>query len=380
VTRPLRIAHVLPYVSADGAFGGPVAVAVEQCRELARQGHRVVLVAGWDGVVDIAIDGVDVRLFRARAIPGVGFSGLVSPAMLGGLRRHVGEFDLVHIHLGRHLLALAAAWVCRRAGVPYVLQTHGMVTDDPRAKSRVLDAVAVRRVLAGARAVLALTDLEEEALGVVSRGRAHVVRIRNGVAQVSVARYRDPDAVAEVLFLARLHPRKRVLAFAEMAAVLHERGVRVRFAVVGPDEGDLPALRAFIAARPGLPLVHQGSIAPGASTERLAAADVYVLPSVREVFPMTVLEALAVGTPVVLTEDCGIADELRAAGAALVTDGSVVAMADAVALLLSSSDARTAVAAGMRKSLEADFGITAVVESVLTTYEGREEPYCRHVV
>jgi glycosyltransferase involved in cell wall biosynthesis len=372
VSRSLRIAHVLPFVSEDGAFGGPVAVAVEQCRELARQGHRVVLVAGWDGEVDLGVEGVDVRLFRAHALPGLGFSGLVSPAMIRAFARHVREFDVVHIHLGRHLLALAAAWVCRRAGVPYVLQTHGMVTADARAKSRILDAIAVRRVLGGARAVLALTVAEEQELGVVSRAGAHVVRIRNGVAPVWVERRRDPEAVPEVLFLARLHPRKRVLAFAETAALLHARGVGARFTVIGPDEGDLPALTAFITAHPGLPLVHEGSIAPGASTGRLAAADVYVLPSVREVFPMTVLESLAVGTPVVLTQDCGISDELRAAGAALVTDGSPDALADAVSLVLASPETRAELAAGMRKSLDKDLGIAAVVETMLMAYERSE--------
>ncbi|MBF4624217.1 glycosyltransferase [Clavibacter sp. VKM Ac-2872] len=368
MTHPLRIAHVLPYVSADGAFGGPVAVAVEQCRELARQGHRVVLIAGWDGDVDLTVDDVDVRLFRAHALPGLGFSGLVSPALVAGLRRHVREFDVVHVHLGRHLLALAAAEVCRRAGVPYVLQTHGMVTADSRPKSRVLDAVAVRRVLAGARAVLALTDAEEEALGVVSRGRAHVVRIRNGVAPVSVPRHRDADATPEVLFLARLHPRKRVLAFAETAALLHDRGVDARFTVIGPDEGDLAALTAFIAARPGLPLAYAGSIAPGASTARLAAADVYVLPSVREVFPMTVLEAMAVGTPVVITDDCGLSDELDRAGAARVTDGSPRSMAEAVSSILTDDETRAGLLDGMRDAITGSFGIERVAADLAGVY------------
>jgi glycosyltransferase involved in cell wall biosynthesis len=373
VSRSLRIAHVLPFVSEDGAFGGPVAVAVEQCRELARQGHRVVLVAGWDGEVDLRVDGVDVRLFHARALPGLGFSGLVSPAMIAGLARHVREFDVVHIHLGRHLLALAAAEVCRHAGVPYVLQTHGMVMADARAKSRILDAVAVRRVLAGARAVLALTDAEEEALGVVSRAGARVVRIRNGVAPVTVERH-DSGAVPEVLFLARLHPRKRVLAFAEMAALLHARGVQARFTVIGPDEGDLAPLTEFIAANPGLPLVHEGSIAPGASTARLATADVYVLPSVREVFPMTVLESLAVGTPVVLTDDCGISTELHDAGAALVTSGAPSDLSDAVEEILGSPALRRSLSEGMRWSLDHDFGITAVVSTLLPAYADRSTP------
>jgi len=370
VTRPLRIAHVIPYVSADGAFGGPVSVAVEQCRELARQGHRVVLVAGWDGQVDLDVEGVDVRLFRARPLPGLGFSGLLSPALVAGLRRHVREFDVVHIHLGRHLLALAAADVCRTAGVPYVLQTHGMVADDARAKSRVLDALAVRRALGGARAVLALTDEEERALEVVSRGQARVVRIRNGVSPASVVPQRDPDAVPEVLFLARLHPRKRVLAFAEMAAILHARGVRARFAVVGPDEGDLAALTAFIASHPDLPLAHEGSIAPGTSGARLAAADVYVLPSVREVFPMTVLEAMAVSTPVVMTRDCGISAELEAHRAAAVTDGSPAALADAVAAILPPGATREAMVEGMRVALGESFGIRAVVDGLTRVYGG----------
>jgi glycosyltransferase involved in cell wall biosynthesis len=368
VTRPLRIAHVLPYVSADGAFGGPVAVAVEQCRELARQGHHVVLIAGWDGEVDLRVEGVDVRLFRARPIPGLGFSGLLSPALARALRRHVREFDVVHLHLGRHLIALSAADVCRRAGVPYVVQTHGMVIEDARPQARLLDGLSVRRVLRDARAVLALTEAESDALETVSRGSATVVRVRNGVASNVIERDHDAVSVPEVLFLARLHPRKRVLAFAETAALLQERGIRARFSVVGPNEGDRDTLLDFIDRHPGLPLTYEGSIAPGRSAVRLAAADVYVLPSVREVFPMTVLESLSVGTPVVLTEDCGISAELRAAGAALVTDGTPSAMADAVAGLLQSATLRESLTEGMRRSLAEDFGITAVATMLTDIY------------
>ncbi|WP_181034714.1 glycosyltransferase [Clavibacter michiganensis] len=368
MTRPLRIAHVLPYLSADGAFGGPVAVAVEQCRELARQGHRVVLVAGWDGEVKFEVEGVDVRLFRAWKLPGLGFSGLVSHAMTAAIRRHARDFDVIHVHLGRHLLALSAANVCRRQGVPYVLQTHGMVIEDTRLKSRILDWLSVQRILESARAVLALTKAEASALGAVSADRAHVRLVRNGVAAANQAPRARDSRSPELLFLARLHPRKRVLAFAEAAAILHERGIMVRSAVVGPDEGDLQPLRAYMDAHPNVPITYEGSIAPGAASARLAEADVYVLPSVREVFPMTVLESMAVGTPVVLTEDCGIADELRASGAALVTDGSPEALANAIERLLESAELGASLAQGMRDSIAAAFGIQAVVFDLIACY------------
>ncbi|OUE09000.1 putative teichuronic acid biosynthesis glycosyltransferase TuaC [Clavibacter michiganensis] len=331
----------------------------------------MVLIAGWDGEAQVKVAGVDVRLFRARALPGLGFSGLVSAGLQSALQHHVREFDVVHIHLGRHLIALAAAGACRRHQVPYVLQTHGMVIEDARPQARVADTLAVRRTLRNASAVLALTDEEESSLSSVSRGEARVIRIRNGVAPVTDAGGHARAGAPEVLFLARLHPRKRVMAFAEAAAMLHDRGISARFSVVGPDEGDLDRLLAFMSARADLPLSYDGPVAPGHSVRRLAAADVYVLPSVREVFPMTVLESISVGTPVVLTEDCGIAHELAEAGAAVISTGTAADIAGAVESILSSATRRHALAEGMRKSLAEDFGIATVAAALLSIYADR---------
>ena len=54
------------------------------------------------------------------------------------------------------------------------------------------------------------------------------------------------------------------------------------------------------------------ALTPDAIPARMAAADVYVLPSVREPHPMSVLEAMSVGLPVVVTNDCGLAPVGRA--------------------------------------------------------------------
>ena len=76
----VRILHVVPLVSSDGGYGGPVSVARAQCEELARRGHRVILAAGWDGEAKMHIPGVTTRLHRAyQTVPGEGFAGLTSP-------------------------------------------------------------------------------------------------------------------------------------------------------------------------------------------------------------------------------------------------------------------------------------------------------------
>ena len=72
----MKITQIVPYVSADGSFGGPISVAVEQAKALSQMGHEVEFLAGWDGKVNIAIPGVSVKLFPARFVPGFGMSGV----------------------------------------------------------------------------------------------------------------------------------------------------------------------------------------------------------------------------------------------------------------------------------------------------------------
>ncbi|KQO62326.1 glycosyltransferase [Curtobacterium sp. Leaf261] len=364
----MRIVQFVSYVSADGAFGGPVAVAVAQARELARRGHDVVLLAGWDGGAELRVPGVKVVLARVQRIPGLGFSGLRSRGVRTWLADNADQIDVLHVHAGRHLIDLEVALAARRLGIRYVLQTHGMVMPGGGPLPRVVDVALTARAIDGAAVVLALTDAEDHALRTQFE-HAAVARIRNGVeARESDMWIPSADRQDEVVFLARLHPRKRVLAFAEMAASVSAERPGTRFVVIGPDEGDLEALRSYITEHPDVPISYEGALAPGAAAERLSTAAVFVLPSFGEVFPMTVLEAMSAGTPVVLTEDCGIADELRGLDAALVTDGSPEDLARAVRSVLSSGDARSRLERGMRNALAGAFSVAAVVDTLLQHY------------
>ena len=104
----MRIAHIVTYVSEDGAYGGPIAVARAQTAELARRGHDVKLLAGWDGRARLSIPGVDVRLFPVRRVA-PGFSGLVAPGLQRHLRMALANYDALHVHLARDLVTLPAA-------------------------------------------------------------------------------------------------------------------------------------------------------------------------------------------------------------------------------------------------------------------------------
>jgi glycosyltransferase involved in cell wall biosynthesis len=120
-------------------------------------------------------------------------------------------------------------------------------------------------------------------------------------------------------------------------------------------------------------LSYEGAVAPGKGAARIARAKVYVLPSHGEVFPVTVLEALAAGTAVVLTQDCGIADRLRDADAASVSDGTPTDLAAHVSRLLEDRELLEGRAERGRGLIEGELGVGAMVDDVERHYVHAKE-------
>jgi glycosyltransferase involved in cell wall biosynthesis len=231
-----------------------------------------------------------------------------------------------------------------------------------------MDVAAVRRLLRAAHTRFVLTQHEEDGLQQVLGSAMTCQRLPNGVPDQTD----PPNAVKngrEVLFCARLHERKRPVAFVEMAAELVHRGLAATFAIVGPDDGELAAVRESISDQ-GLEQVvrYEGALDYHAVLARMRQADVYVLPSVHEPFPMSLLEALALGLPSVCTDTCDISKPLHDHGAAIVTDGSMTAMADAVQAILEGADLRSQLSRNARRVVAELFSMEAVGNRLERTY------------
>lgn len=341
-------------------------MAVGQTEELARRGHDVELLAGWDGLQGLVIPQVRVTLRRVHRV-GRGFVGLLSPRLWVDVVKAAMHADIFHIHMGRDPLSLISALLISVSGRPFVVQTHGMVLPRRSRVVRLLDLLATRRVLKSARRVLVLTNDEADAIRVVSQNKATVEIIANGIR----LQEKPPVSRAErrLLFLARLHPRKRVMAFAEMCRLLRDRGTDFSAHVVGPDEGDLAQLIEYIAAHDLTEhLFYEGPVGPGESAEWLATSGVFILPSVGEVFPMTILEALATGTPVITTTDSGLAEKLSALGAAVITDGAAESLAEAVESIFRDPEYRKSLSASGLQAVETELSISAVASQLERAY------------
>ncbi|GAB3793836.1 glycosyltransferase [Nocardioides ungokensis] len=365
----MKILHVATLLSPDGAYGGPVRVAEHLTTELAARGHEVELAAsfrGFDTAPTRAGD-VPLRLKRGvQAVPGIGFAGWSSPRLLFWALRNIRKFDLVHIHMARDLVTLPIAIVALILRVPFVIQTHGMIDASDNPLSRPLDLILTIPVLRRARAVCYLTPRERRDLQAVAGTELRLIHLPNGVP-------RAPESAAsgdaEVLFLARLHERKRPLIFAQAAVDLQAAHPSTRFTMVGPDEGSGEDVRRLIDEFGAGLLSWEGAVAPAESLARMQHASIYVLPSVDEPFPMTVLEALSIGLPVVVTRSCGLASEIDSAQAGVVVDDDDVAqVASAIDLLLSNAALRNAMSLNARSLSTSRFSLDVVGERLVEIY------------
>ena len=313
----LRIAHVVTLISPEGSYGGPVRVAVNQAKELQSLGHEVVIYATYSGFKrpPSHIDGVKVMLFRAQnIIPRAGFAGTFSGELLHRFARDLHRFDVVHVHLARDFVTMPAVILARLSKTPYVLQTHGMIGISSKLLSIPLDMAITRRALRNASCIFYLTEDELSQLRNVARKEIRLEELHNGVPPAESPVAMTVDSV-DVLFLARLQRRKQPALFAEVAASLLTKGSRADFCIVGPDEGEGPQVAKIIADQNSEHLRWEGALAPEMTLSRMRKASIYVLPSINEPFPMSVLEALSVGVPVIVSNSCGLAETIQDAEA-----------------------------------------------------------------
>ncbi len=328
---PLRILYVIPYFAPAWAYGGSVRAGVEITRRLAAAGHIVTVVttdardaSSRAGAEVERVDGLTVHRFRNISNELAWRRAFLPVELPGAFARLVRLHDVVHLHDVRTTLNAAAWPTLRRGRVPYVLSARGGMPAElgRTAAKRVWDALLGRRLVDGAARLHAQTELERAHYRAFGVADARIVVIPNGIDAAIADAPADPvafrsrhgiDADRPVVgFLGRLHPVKGpdvlLEAFARLPASL--AGASLLFA--GPDDGCRDALSARAAAL-GIAdrVVFTGQLdGLGERASALRAADVIVLPSRSENQPASLLEALLVGTPSIVTDACGLAAEL----------------------------------------------------------------------
>ena len=374
----MRILNVTETYAPFLEFGGPPVKVRALAEGLAQRGHRVtVLTADWG--FEKRVESLGEKISAERSPFGWRHRGQDveaiylptwlhyrrvswNPAVKRYCRVWLAKFDVVHIFGLYDLLGPAVAAACRKRKIPYVVEPIGMFVPIVRNLwlKRMYHRVTGRRLLQGASRLVATSGQEIEELAAGGIERAKIVLRRNGVEAPKSwpergafrKRLRISDETKLVLFLGRLSVKKSpgllLEAFAETQKRLTPAAMALAF--VGPDEGGVRAPLEQQAAQLGI----QASVhfaGPVFGQEKWAAyrdSDVFVLPSQNENFGNTAAESMAAGTPVIVSEGCGIAP-LLANQAGLVVRHDVKALAGTLEKFLGDSELHGHLKAGCAK-------------------------------
>jgi glycosyltransferase involved in cell wall biosynthesis len=261
------------------------------------------------------IDGVTYRYFARNAGTRYRFSW----PLLRWLRHHVHEYDVVHVHGIWDWASLAGCRVAHRAHVPYVMRTLGML--DPWSlgehawKKAPYYRMIERPHLSHAAAIHVTSQSEADGLRRLGFDAARTRVVPLGVSTPAWAR-RTPehrsDGAVRLLFLGRLHPKKGVHLLLDALAGVAHTDARWQLVIAGSGDAAYEAsLRNQVRAL-GLAahVEFVGAVTGDAKWRLFQQSELFVLPSSQENFGIAVAESVAVGLPVVISDQVAIADDV----------------------------------------------------------------------
>jgi glycosyltransferase involved in cell wall biosynthesis len=370
----MRILSITEAYAPFLEFGGPPVKVQALARGLAGLGHEVsVLTADW-GVRERmnSDEGFDAERspfgwtqkengVTAIYLPTwLRYRSLTwNPAVRRFCRERLKDFSVVHIFGLYDFLGPAVAAACVNRNIPYVLEPIGMFVPIVRSLrlKRIYHAWWGRRMFERASAIIATSEQEAEELASGGVARERITLRRNGVETPASwperGVFRKELGITEdanvVLFLGRLSEKKSPdLLLRAFASISEETGnQKLKLVFAGPDESGMTARLTQLAAQLGVaPQVYfSGPIFGEAKWAAYRDAEVFVLPSQNENFGNTAAESVAAGTPVVVTERCGIAP-LLADVAGLVVPYDAKALSTAINSMIGDAELRTRLAAG----------------------------------
>lgn len=324
--------------------------------------HRVVVIVpqlvgpGMDAepaMPDDELATMRVR-FRRSSLPlgtGIAYTRAVLGA-LNDLDRRGRSPDLIHAHV--HEVGIAAIVAGRRRGIPVVLSEHSS-----RFSLDTLPAPARRRARLMSHGIDLICPVSEDL-------RRHMERIGmtgpfevvpNPVdSDVFTPTRPPPSGPARALFVGGLHPVKRADLLLRAFARVDRRDLRLDVVGDGPCRGELERLSADLGL--GSDVRFWGHQDREGVLERVRAAHFLVVPSAVETFGIAIVEALAVGRPVVATAVGAIPELVDRSRGRLVAAGDERALAEAITLMAggwAAYDWR-----GLSDGVRAQFGLASI--------------------
>lgn len=326
--------------------GGIPLHAHHLCRDLSRRGYYTTVLTCTKGKgnhrYEKREEGYDVIHHIILFSP---LGNSFSPSIFRTLLKIKDDYDLIHAHCHLFLSAIMASLVRRIGSPPLIITTHGIMSASaPDWFNKLYMKTIGKWVLKGADKIICYTDKEKATLAdMLNLNLEKICVIPNGVdtdlfqPDTDIDNQSSSNSGPTILWVGRFVRGKGVEYIIQAAKILIIECPNLKILLVGdgPLKGKIEDLIEKFNLKKNV--IIKENIANENMPEVYQKSNMFVLPSLNEGVPKTLLEAMACGKPVILSEFPHLAELIKNAGLTF-PKGNVHALADNIMRLVRDSE------------------------------------------
>ncbi len=384
----MKVLHVVPSISP--LRGGPSQAVLGMVKALTKQGiDAEIATTNDDGnhLLNVPLgdriiyQDVPIWFLPRFALPLKEF--IFSAALTKWLWQNISNYDLVHIHYLFSYASTCAGIFARLNKIPYVVRTIGQLTPwalaQSRLKKQIYTSLIERHNLNSAAAIHCTAS--GEAKDVRNFGiNTPTITLPLGVDPPEIL----PEAKTEIrskyninvhkpiiLFLSRLHYKKRPDLLIESLGELAKLGQEFQLIMAGSGEDDyVNYLKNLVKDRGLAECTSWTGFVTGRDKDLLLqGSDIFVLPSFSENFGIVVAEAAIASLPIIITPGVQIAPDIAAAKAGLVVEGKKAELVQALSQLIASPELRSQMGTNARILASQKYSWSAIATQLIQYYD-----------
>jgi len=372
-------------------LGGPSRSIHLINRYLVRNGIKVMVISTNAGLRENEgikfnkwnnIDGVDVKYFNTYGNKLYN----VSPGMLIELYKKMDDSDLVHISPLWNFPCIVAGLISRLKKKKYVLSPRGTLNKESfNIKNSLLKKtyykLLAERIVKGSSAIHFTS--EDEMMNVTNylelNQRSFVVP--NGINLEEYKESPEPGNFKKkhelitcskyILFMGRIHKKKGIDILIKAFKILNDKFKDIKLVIAGFDnDGYECVVREMVASlKLDNEVIFTGPLYKDEIKEAFTDAECFVLPSYSENFGMAVIEAMAMGCPVVVSNRVGIYDVIKKHDAGVVVEANETSLFQGICSLIDSSELRRELSERGKILVNDYYEIDKVAKKMIANYE-----------
>jgi glycosyltransferase involved in cell wall biosynthesis len=376
----MRILHITGYTVERG---GTSKVVFDNVSYQLMNGHTVdIITVDFPGEKTYPLpEGAD--LIKVRYSPLNKYISDYSPGFYTYLKANRNNYDIVHIHGIWHWGSIVPFLVAGKFRI--IISIHGMLSkwalNQGGIKKKIFGELFQKRFLRKSDALILLTEAEkDELLEYTALDESIVNVIPNGIDKIEIPSEQQKkdllhklglsDDNVNILFLSRIHKKKGLDLLIKAFAKLSKEIPEARLLIAGPDEGYKPAAEEMIdSLNIRDRILFLGSVSGKEKETVFSVANVFVLSSYSEGLPMSVLEAMSLQVPVVVSDQTRIDTFIRQYNAGKVTGLDENEVYEAIKDILENPEETREYIKNAGKLVKAEFGPDMVNKRIIKLYE-----------